>query len=178
MFRILQVIGGNVVIPPATVRLPEAVPTPDRFRGLVTMDGSRCLACGVCAYVCVSNAITGAEVAGGYAWAYEPGQCAFCARCVDYCPGRALAMEGSAAPAYARPGELRREVRVAFPACPDCGNPRRPATDELLGRAFGQVSAEVRELALRCERCRRRMLQRSLARGAGLGGGRDGEGRP
>lgn len=168
MFDILRVIGQNAVSAPATVRLPGSVPAPAGFRGRVLMDPSRCLACGVCAYVCVSSAISGREVDGGYAWAYEPGRCAFCARCAERCPGRALSMEGSAAPAYTRPGELGAEVRVAFPLCPDCGAPRRPATEELLGRAYAQVGEEVRELARRCERCRRRALQRRLAASAGL----------
>lgn len=180
MFRILKVIGGNAARAPVTVRLPGAVPAPEGFRGRVVLAPARCVACGTCAYVCVSGAITGLEAEGGYAWAYEPGRCAFCARCLDHCPGRALSMEEAAAPAYGRPGELHAEVRVPFPPCPDCGAPTRPATEELLGRAFGpNVGPGAREAARRCERCRRRLIQRSLALGAGLpAGGREEDGTP
>ncbi len=163
MFRILDVIAGNLRSDRATVRLPDQVPAPARFRGQVRLDASRCVACGTCAYVCVSGAITGADAAGGYAWAYEPGRCAFCARCLDHCIGGALSMEERAAPAYVRPGELRLEVTVPFPACVSCGAPTRPAPDVFLRRAFAQVGPETRELMKRCERCRRREVQRGMA---------------
>jgi hydrogenase-4 component H len=167
VLRILQVIAGNLARPPATVRLPDAVPTPPGFRGLVLFEPSRCVACGTCAYVCVSDAIVTGDRDGGFGWAYEPGRCAFCARCVERCPGRALSMDARPVPSYRRPGELAVRHQVAFKACPDCGAPARPATEELLQLAFRHVTAETRELARRCERCRRRRLQRSLAAAAG-----------
>ena len=61
MFRILEVIAGNVLHGPGTIRLPGSVPCPPEFRGAVTHDPALCLACGICSYVCVSDAITGAE---------------------------------------------------------------------------------------------------------------------
>lgn len=176
MLRILQVIAGNAASAPATVRLPDHVPAPARFRGRVLLEPARCVACGTCAYVCVSNAITGAELGAAYGWTYEPGRCAFCARCVDHCVGGALSMEEAAAPVYTRPGELRVEVRVPFPACVSCGAPTRPVTEALLRRAYAQVGGEARELARRCERCRRREVQRALGAGAGLAPAREGEG--
>ncbi len=168
MLRILRVIGGNALGERATVRLPGSVPTPVGFRGRVSMDPSRCVACGVCAYVCVSGAIHGREGRDGYVWSYEPGQCAFCARCHERCAGRAISMEASAAAVYHRPGEQRVEHQVAFPPCVDCGAPRRPAPAEFLSRALPHVGEEAKELAQRCERCRRRLMQRRMAVAAGL----------
>lgn len=168
MLRILQVIAGNAAAAPATVRLPGSVPVPPRFRGRVVLDGARCVACGTCAYVCVSNAITGGDLAGGYGWAYEPGRCAFCARCLDHCVGGALSMEERAAPTYVRPGELRVEVTVPFPRCVSCGAPTRPAPEAFLARAFAHVGPETRALARRCERCRRLEVQRGMAAAAGV----------
>jgi Fe-S-cluster-containing hydrogenase component 2 len=178
VLRILQVIAGNAAAAPATVRLPGTVPTPARFRGRVVLDPARCVACGTCAYVCVSGAVTGGDAGGGYAWAYEPGRCAFCARCLDHCIGGALSMEERAAPAYERPGELRLEVTVPFPRCVSCGAPTRPAPEVFLARAFPRVGPQTRELARRCERCRRREAQRGVAAAAGVGAaaGRGGEG--
>jgi formate hydrogenlyase subunit 6/NADH:ubiquinone oxidoreductase subunit I len=163
VLRILQVIAGNLARRPVTVPLPDAVPTPPGFRGRVVLDPARCLACGMCAYVCVSDAIVAADEAQGFGWAYEPGRCAFCARCEERCPGRALSMEPRPAPSYLRPGELAVRHRVPFPACPECGAAARPATEELLRLAFDHVTDETRELVRLCERCRRRRLQRSLA---------------
>jgi hypothetical protein len=65
-------------------------------------------------------------------------------------------------PPYVRLGELGVRRLVAFPVCPDCGVPVRPATDELISRAFDHIKEDTRSLVRLCERCRRRRLQRSL----------------
>ena len=162
MQQILRIISANLTKGPATVRLPESVPSPPGYRGQVVLDSTHCLACGICAYVCVSDAITGADEGSGYAWTYEPGRCTFCARCLDHCPGRALSMSPEPLPPYVRLGELGVRRLVAFPVCPDCGVPVRPATDELISRAFDHIKEDTRSLVRLCERCRRRRLQRSL----------------
>lgn len=165
MLKILKLIAGNVMNDKATVRLPNSVPTPDLFRGAVTMDTKMCIGCGMCAYVCVSNAVTGSDQGNTYAWDYEPGRCTFCARCVDRCPGHALHMDTAQVPCYARPGELSAHHTVTFQSCTECGEPVRLASDELLKRAFDHVKDETRELVRLCERCRRRRLQRNMMPG-------------
>lgn len=162
MLKILKMIAGNMATDKATVRLPGSVPTPALFRGAVTMDPEKCIGCGMCSYVCVSNAITGAEQDKSYAWTYEPGRCTFCARCVDRCPAYALSMNSDQMPCYAHPGELNTEHLVQFRPCLECGAPVRFASDDILDRAFDHVKDETRELVRLCERCRRRRLQRNL----------------
>jgi ferredoxin len=162
MFRLLEVITRNLEDGPATVRLPASAPPPLGFRGPVLFDPARCVACGMCAYVCVSDAITGINRESWYEWAYNPGQCTFCARCVERCPGKALCVAPEPAPAYRLVGELAAQRRVPFPMCPDCGLAARPATEELLRVAFESMDALSRERLVLCERCRRRRLQRSM----------------
>lgn len=162
MWRILQVMANNLKERAATVRLPDSVPAPAGFRGRVILDPARCLACGVCAYVCVSDAITGVNEERAYHWSYEPARCTFCARCADCCPGRALSMDPHPLPVYAHLGELAAQCHVPFPVCRECGAPTRPVTTELLSHAFEHIREDTRELAQLCERCRRRRLQRSL----------------
>ena len=157
MFHILAVIAGNLLHGPGTIRLPGSVPCPANFRGAVTLDPALCLACGICSYVCVSDAITGEEQDKNYLWTYEPGRCTFCARCVDRCPGRALTMAAEPVAAYSKPGERGVRQLVPFPACPHCGAPSRPVNEELLGRAYDEVNQEIRLLARLCERCRQRL---------------------
>jgi formate hydrogenlyase subunit 6 len=165
MLKILKLIAGNIAANVATIRLPGSVPTPALFRGAVTLNTEKCLGCGMCSYVCVSNAITGSEQAKAYAWAYEPGRCTFCARCVDRCPGHALSMDSNQVQCYEHPGELAAQHLVQFRSCAECGNPVRFASDELLERAFEHVKEETRELLRLCERCRRRRLQRHMMPG-------------
>jgi ferredoxin len=162
MLKILKLIAGNLFSEKATVRLPDMVPTPDLFRGAVTLDPEKCIGCGMCAYVCVSNAVTGSDEEKSYAWAYEPGRCTFCARCVDRCPGHALHMDSAQVPCYEHHGERSAHHQVIFHACTECGEPVRLASDELLKLAFDHVKDETRELVRLCERCRRRRLQRKM----------------
>lgn len=164
---ILRVITRNLLRGPATVRFPDRAPVAAGYRGPVTFEPARCLACGLCAYVCVSEAITGTQGATAYGWGYEPARCTFCARCVDHCPGRALSMAAEPAPAYRRLGALAVHDEVPFPPCEECGRPRRPATEELIRLAFDHPAEETRALVRLCERCRRRRLQRGMAALAG-----------
>lgn len=165
MLKILKLIAGNMLTEKATVRLPGKVPTPALFRGAVTLNPEKCIGCGMCAYVCVGNAVTGSEQAKAYAWAYDPGRCTFCARCVDRCPGQALSMDSEQMPCYEHPSELSMQHLVTFHACTECSEPVRLASDELLKRAFDHVKDETRELVRLCERCRRRRLQRNMMPG-------------
>ena len=164
MPKILQVIAANLKHEPDTVQLPGSVPVPDGFRGRVTIDPSHCLACGMCSYVCVSDAITGSNGPVAYRWAYDPGRCTFCARCLERCPGNALRMEPAPAPIYRKRGSLYVAVDVALPACPECGAPNRPVTSDLVDLAFGEtITDETRATMKLCPRCRRRRMSSAFA---------------
>jgi formate hydrogenlyase subunit 6/NADH:ubiquinone oxidoreductase subunit I len=162
VLRILNVIGKNVQEGPVAVKLPDSVPCPEGYRGGVAIDPAQCLACGTCAYVCVSNAITGGDEGANYIWTYEPGRCTFCARCVDHCPGNALSMEAKPVPSYFNFGELGVRQSVPLPLCVQCGAPVRPTTERFLNRAFSDVTQHIRESVQLCERCRRYRLQKNL----------------
>jgi formate hydrogenlyase subunit 6 len=162
MLKILKVITGNLTSERATVPLPQSVPTPDLFRGPVQMNTSKCIGCGMCSYVCVSNAIVGENQEKAYAWSYEPGRCTFCGRCFERCPVHAISMDAAPLEPYGHPGERSVQHVVEFGHCPECGEPVRAAHEELLKRAFADLTEETRELVRLCERCRRRHLQRNM----------------
>jgi hypothetical protein len=82
-------------------------------------------------------------------------------------------MSPEPARAYARPGELAVQERIAFRACPACGTPARLATEEVVRLAFGEPSGTTRALLRLCERCRRRRLQRGVAEAAGAATGEE-----
>lgn len=162
MFRILSLIASNMAKERATVPLPNSVPVPSEFRGAVLLDTAKCLACGMCSYVCVSDAIVGTNEEKAFTWEYEPGRCTFCARCVERCPGGALSMQETPLPSYETFGDLSVRQVVPFKPCLDCGAPVRPATETLIGTAFGHLKETTRELLRTCERCRRKRLQREF----------------
>jgi formate hydrogenlyase subunit 6/NADH:ubiquinone oxidoreductase subunit I len=162
MFNILQIIEKNLADGPVTISLPHKEPPPTGFRGLVLLDPELCVGCGLCAYVCVSESVTGASSETEYQWHYEPGRCTFCARCVDRCPASALHMSAEAPPVYSSPGALDTSHTVPFPACKRCGKPKRPTSESLLHSAAGQIDDQTRELYDLCERCRRLHYQTSM----------------
>lgn len=162
MFDILHIIGRNLAEGPNTIRLPHEVPTPTGFRGLVLLDPGRCVGCGLCAYVCVSESVTGSSNEKEYEWRYEPARCTFCARCVDRCPGDALRMSSDSPPVYSRTGELDVKHTVPFPLCKGCGKPSRPMPETLIHWAAEKIDDDARELYQLCERCRRLHYQTSM----------------
>lgn len=70
-----------------TLPYPETEPVlPERFRGLSTLDGSRCLSgCTSCADACPTDAITSGE-----SLQIDLGRCLFCSECADACPEGAI----------------------------------------------------------------------------------------
>jgi hypothetical protein len=72
-------------------------------------------------------------------------------------------MEQAPAPIYTRRGELRIEIAIGLPPCPECGAPNRPVTDGLLAQVFGPVVPDdLRVLMRLCERCRGRQWPRKM----------------
>jgi formate hydrogenlyase subunit 6/NADH:ubiquinone oxidoreductase subunit I len=162
MFDILHIIGKNIAEPPGTISLPHRTPPPTGYRGLVLLDPERCIGCGLCAYVCVSDSVTGSSSDVEYHWQYQAGRCTFCARCVERCPGNALSMSPDSPPVYAQPGELTTTHTVPFPPCKRCGKPKRPAPETLLPWLAANVNDQARELYSLCERCRRLHYQTAM----------------
>jgi hydrogenase-4 component H len=163
--NILKLIAGNASRGPLTLRFPRReVPAP-AYRGGIRMDPEKCMACGICDYVCVSAAIALTPTEDGCVWAYDPAGCTYCGRCVDHCPVGALTHERGRDASYGRPGELAETVAVVYPACPGCGRPMKPLSDALLGTAFAEVPKALRERVHLCESCRQKAIAHELGRG-------------
>jgi len=168
MKNMFPVLLKNLKAKPLTVHLPDEAPRPKNFRGPVKIEVGKCIGCGICAYVCASNAVQVTENEDSCEWRYQAGSCIFCGRCTLVCPGRALRVEAASAPAHANAGELDETHRVPYPACPECGRPSRPGAEGIMIRVYdGEPPEKVMETSLLCRRCRLRRSQTNLWATAG-----------
>ena len=160
--NIYKLILGNTGEKPITRRFPEVVTPPPDFRGLVQIDTSKCIGCGICAYVCTDGSIQMINHSNDYEWRYDPGLCTFCERCVYFCPVDALSMKEEAAPSYTKREDVQEVYTMQYPSCPECGRPAYPVSEKLLTEIFGKITDDMRNWIRLCDRCRRRTYQRIL----------------
>jgi len=112
MNSIVRLLLNNLHEGSITLPYPERPPINGHYRGMVQNHPEECTGCGLCAYVCTSSAIKVQRVLDGFQWSYDPGQCTFCARCVQRCPKHSLEMEGTRPPVYEVHGELKQSFDV------------------------------------------------------------------
>jgi formate hydrogenlyase subunit 6/NADH:ubiquinone oxidoreductase subunit I len=125
--NIFRLIFQNLRRGPVSFRLPHQHEcTSNDYRGLIVNDADRCVGCGLCAYVCPTAAIEVTRSGDTYRWAYDPGKCTFCGRCLERCKPNTLSMESKLPPLYGVQGELKnvldmvrkRPVRPAAVSAP------------------------------------------------------------
>ena len=160
--KILRHIFSNLTHKPMTLRFPKRAPLPEKYRGQVQIDTSKCIGCGICVYVCAGGAVKLAFQGAGYEWTYDQGSCTFCEQCVHFCPVSALAMGSGPTPSYIRRDELLQVHYMMYPVCPECGRPANAISDAVLTRAVGKITDEVRAWAGLCDRCRSIRNQETL----------------
>ena len=105
--NIFRLIFQNLRGGPVSFPLPHKHQcTSGEYRGLIVNDAERCVGCGLCAYVCPTAAIVVTRSGDTYRWAYDPGKCTFCGRCLERCKPKTLSMESKLPPVYSTQGEL------------------------------------------------------------------------
>ncbi len=83
--KMLRMLLANIFRGSMTVRFPKRPQLSPHYRGLVKFDETKCSGCSMCAFNCPSHAISFRSSKTDYKWSYNPGQCTFCAACVDGC---------------------------------------------------------------------------------------------
>ena len=121
--NIFRLIIDNLRRGRVSFRLPHQHEcTSGQYRGLIHNDAERCIGCGMCAYICPSNAIEVKRSGDTYSWSYDPGKCAFCGNCIERCKPNTLTMESKLPPLYDTEGGLKQVLNMVRK------RPVRPAT--------------------------------------------------
>ena len=95
----------NMLKKPATAEYPgKDRGYPERYRGHVENDISRCILCGMCMRGCPSGAISVSRP--DYTWQIHPFSCVQCNNCVEVCPVKCLSMK----PGYTEPGTEKSSI--------------------------------------------------------------------
>ncbi|MCR6629131.1 MAG: 4Fe-4S dicluster domain-containing protein [Magnetospirillum sp.] len=153
----LKILLANLRKGPATEAFPFGpAATPDRYRGRVSLDASRCTGCRLCEHVCPGGAIRIDEDAAGLDITIWHNTCVFCGLCAHYCLSHAIACttDWHLAHAQADKFALAERTRVAKVPCARCGKPWLPASDAVMALAFRQRTAETEALRRLCPDCR------------------------
>ena len=165
--NILNLAIANLFHRPTTQRFPNREAPAAAFRGQVAMDADLCVTCGICAQVCVSDAIQVVPSEGSGTWTYDPGACTFCGSCLAHCPVDALTQATDRGPAYGLSGDQAVTIVVEYPACRECGRPATPFSESLLRQALPGAAEELRERARLCGDCRQRASVRAMKKAFG-----------
>jgi len=157
--------AGRVTLPYPFQPHPPA----EGFRGLPTVDGEKCIACGACAAACPARLISVRPEGERMVLQADYTRCTYCARCEDVCPTGACHMTGRFETAIADRSKLRVRVALQAATCPRCG--KRFASQRQLQRAAEQAGEPESSQALLalCPDCRRRAYGARLKGALGHG---------
>ncbi len=88
----MAVTGKEFLIPAYTVQYPkEKRVMPERFRGMLVCDASRCIACNKCVRICPAECLVCEGTGKGKErraalYSVDYAKCCWCGLCVDACP--------------------------------------------------------------------------------------------
>lgn len=107
---------GSLFKKPATVMYPFVkVSMPERFRGKLKFDSTKCIGCKLCMRDCPAGAIRIEKVADKTFEAhFDFSRCIYCAQCVDSCPKKAIEATGE----YELARLTRADLQQTFHAQP------------------------------------------------------------
>ncbi|MCR4437530.1 MAG: 4Fe-4S binding protein [bacterium] len=94
---------------------------PEGFRGKITVDQTRCIACGGCANVCPSRLIRFYDEGERTRMEFILDRCTYCGRCAEVCPEQAITMTLEFENSTDHKEDLYIEQELYMATCARCG---------------------------------------------------------
>lgn len=119
--------------------------------GKVTLDSSRCTACGICVAECSTEALVILPGAGTDAFnlVFKYGSCVACGRCVEICPEKCLSIERILE--LDKMGTQSVLFEDTLVRCSRCGNPLGPKS--MVDKMRAKLTTAGRSLPPQFELC-------------------------
>jgi len=163
----LKVLIRNVLSGPSTDPFPFGDTfTPEKYRGRVEYDASKCNSCKICERVCAAGAIRFDTTEKGKRFMLWHNSCMYCGMCAFHCTRGALTMTNDWLLAHRQEKKYQMVEHGLIPlvACADCGKEFYATPPN--AKPFGKVTPTEDELeGLRhfCVKCRRKEAERLIA---------------
>jgi len=119
--KMIELVLKSLFLKPATVNYPlQKFDMPDRFRGKLKFDASKCIGCQLCVKDCPAKAITIKKIGEkSFEMDIDLGKCVYCGQCADSCPKKAIELS----PEYELAQIDRNKLKVVLRAEPGNQNP-------------------------------------------------------
>ena len=159
MFKFLKILIRNIFQGPATEAFPLApAPTPDRFRGRVSINPDLCVGCGICKHVCTGGAIniSPSDDKTGYHYTVWYNSCCLCGSCRYYCPTNAISIVNNWHNSHFQEEKYKMAETHFIPSlhCEGCGAPMRVLPPHIAAKIYAHSPVDVNKIIKLCPSCR------------------------
>lgn len=105
---------------------------------------ARCTSCGLCAYVCPTQAVSTCDSEAGYLRVFDLSSCIYCGMCESACPTQAIKLTVNQGATQFQPNALKVEGEVNAEPCSKCRR-KAPRPDLFAERIYSFELAELEE---------------------------------
>lgn len=159
MFKFLKILIRNIFQGPATEAFPLApAPTPDRFRGRVSINPDLCVGCGICKHVCTGGAIniSPSDDKTGYHYTVWYNSCCLCGSCRYYCPTNAISIVNNWHNSHFQEEKYKMAEThfIPYMHCEGCGAPMRVLPPHITAKIYAHSPVDANKIIKLCPSCR------------------------